>query len=104
MVLAVHGVVDVEFEYIITVDTFKFQNSEGLDAADRVALFYSAIDAEPQQLLTELPAKKRTKGEGFFGTDFVFEETFRPLFQVNPVPGCDFRGTLVYGRNSDAFA
>jgi len=94
---AVHGVVDVEFEYIVTVDTFKFTSAEGLDAADRVALFYNAIDSEPQQLLTPLETKKRIKGEGFFGTDLVYNEIIRPEFRVNPIPGCDFRGTLVYG-------
>lgn len=94
---AVHGVVDIEFEYIITVDTFKFKNAEGLDAADRVALFYNAIDAEPQQLLTEIVPKKRIKGEGFFGTDLLYNEVVRPEFRVNPVSGCDFRGTIVYG-------
>jgi len=93
---ATAGLVYVEMVYNLSVELEKF-DSNTLDAADRIALFYNPASGMPKKELTLLNSNCRIKGSTIYSNDLEDDGVYRSKYTVKPLDGCDFRGTVIEG-------
>jgi hypothetical protein len=69
-----------------------------LDAADRIGAFYTPYNGLQKKELTPISVV-RIKGQTPIKTDLVDDGFWRTKWNVEPLSGCDYRGTIYDGRS-----